>query len=568
MMRDLPASTVADALLEVLCRVGAKVVFGVPGGAIEPFYDGVARAQRRGAIRNVVTRSESGAVFMAHGYVKESGHLAVVCATSGPGCTNLVTGAATALAEQIPMILVTGSPAMTKFGGNPMQDSSDVGIVDSVRMMAGVTKYSSLVSSPAQLINKLAAALSAAMTVPRGPVHLSIPSDVMRSDLLQLLPEQVESLAAMIDQVRTASPEPDLASVAGLFARLSASKAPVAILGERAIDAQPELLDFLERTGIPAVVTSAGIGALPWAHPSFRGVYGFGGHKSATKVFEGADLVIAVGLGMRELDTSCMDESVFNRKLVCVDNQLSPRAYMASLHVVADVRKVFRALQRYPYRCTYETAAFEVPTIKRDHEQTPNTIHPADFFSQLDQLLPKGTVPWICAGNGWSWQIHHAPVSDRLSKPQIAMGMGAMGWAISAATGAKLARPEAPILSIAGDGAWLMSSLELSTAVAEKIGVVYVCLNDLSLGMVRHGQMMGGSESIGHEIPEVDFARMAEAVGARGIRCRSMEEVRDLDWHEMLSRDRPTVVELMICGAAVPPMADRMKSLGRATPGM
>lgn len=563
-----PVSTVADVILQLLSRLGARYVYGVPGGAIEPFYDALARSERAGSIRSILARSEQGATFMAHGYALESGTVGVCCATSGPGATNLVTGAASAMSEQVPTLYVTGQPALKKHGANPLQDSSDVG-VDVVRLLGAVTKFSSMVTSPEQLVNKLVSALSAALTVPQGPVHLSIPSDVMRAPLAPISPERLANIVATLDRPRRLSQEIDLASVAALMARLSLAKAPVMIMGERSAMGRPEILEFLRATGMPAVVTPSGVGAIPWEHPSFAGVYGYAGHAGAGEVLKAADLVLAVGLGMRELDTNGMEGEVFDSRLLCIDNQLTTRAHMASLHVIGDLNKIFQVLCREAKHLPDggQRRRFQVPPVDRGHVATAGRLHPAELMQALPGVLPAGTVLYADAGSSWAWSLHHGRIGENLSKVRTAMGFGAMGFSIGAVIGAKMALPERPIAAMVGDGAWMMSALELSMAVEQRVNAVFLILSDQSLGMVMHGQRLGNAERIAHDLPQTDFCMIARAVGARCHRVSSVAELQALDWTEVFRGEGPCVIELMIDREALPPMQARISSLASATPG-
>src|SRR3989304_2832218 len=170
----------ADLLVAYLEQIGVEYVFGVPGGAIEPLYNALARSSRRGGLRPVVARHEAGAAFMADGYARESGKIGVCCSTSGPGATNLITGVACAYENNIPMLVITGQSALPTFGKSPLQESSCTGI-DTLGMFRHCTRYNSLVSHPEQMEAKLVSALQRATRSPKGPSHLSIPVDVFRS---------------------------------------------------------------------------------------------------------------------------------------------------------------------------------------------------------------------------------------------------------------------------------------------------------------------------------------------------------------------------------------------------
>ena len=194
---------VADLLVAYLEQIGVEYVFGVPGGAIEPLYNALARSERRGGIRHILARHEAGAAFMADGYARETGNIGVCCSTSGPGATNLITGVAGAYDNNIPMLVITGQPALPAFGKHPLQESACTG-VNVLGMFRHCTRYNSLISHPKQLEPKLIAALQRATRAPRGPVHLTVPVDVFRSKSALATPSydlrQLLAPSSMIDE--------------------------------------------------------------------------------------------------------------------------------------------------------------------------------------------------------------------------------------------------------------------------------------------------------------------------------------------------------------------------------
>src|SRR6185369_2860841 len=177
-VKEMPQ--VADLIVSYLEQMGVEYVFGIPGGAIEPLYNALARSSRRGGPRPVVARHEAGAAFMADGYARETGRIGVCCATSGPGATNLITGVACAFDNGIPMLVITGQPSLPSFGKRALQESACTGI-NTLGMFRHCTRYNSLISHPEQIESKLITALQRAVRAPRGPVHLSIPLDIMKS---------------------------------------------------------------------------------------------------------------------------------------------------------------------------------------------------------------------------------------------------------------------------------------------------------------------------------------------------------------------------------------------------
>jgi len=263
--------TVADLLVSYLERIGVEVVFGIPGGAIEPLYDALARSTRRGKIRHVLARHEAGAAFMADGYARETGGLGVCCSTSGPGATNLITGVAGAYDNNIPMLVITGQPALPAFGKHPLQESACTG-VNVLGMFRHCTQYNSLVSHPNQFEPKLVAALQRATRAPRGPVHLSVPVDVFRSESSLAAPSyDLRGLLARSSLV-------DADAVDTLHTMLSQARRTVVLVGGGCGESIGSILHFAALKGATFVTTPDGKGLVSPHHPAFRGVFGFGGH--------------------------------------------------------------------------------------------------------------------------------------------------------------------------------------------------------------------------------------------------------------------------------------------------
>lgn len=543
----------SDFILRALESMGVSTFFGVPGGAIEPLFNALSRHELESRGRLVLARSESGAAFMAQGFQIESNTLGVALTTSGPGATNLVTAVAASFAEQIPLLVITAQPAVSKLGKLCLQDSSDASL-DVVAMLKPITKYSSLVSHADQLPSKLKAALIAAMETPRGPVHLSVPADVLET-----------AIAARPDPAwfqRAAAVRPGHAPashIAQARTLLLTARNPVIMIGERAAGAQAAVTALIDSIGIPVVATSPGNSWLPWSHPRFQGVIGFGGHDCADTVVREADLVLAIGVGFSELGTHKWDQELFGEKLLILDDQRTSAMHWHgnSLTVVGDIHATVLALVSSRSPAAREPAAFRAPPAS-----SLKALDGSQLVQALEQLAPAHTRAYIDAGNSWAWALHYMPVSVRMARVRLEMGWGCMAWAIGAAVGAKFGAPTAPIMCVTGDGAWLMSSQELSTAVAEKLPIIFVILNDAGLGMVRHGQRLGGAAQIAHDFPNANFSLIAQAMGATGYRVSTLAELRKIPFDELVASEVPTVIEVMVDPEAVPPMGRRVQTLG------
>lgn len=582
--------THADLIVDYLIQLDIEYVFGVPGGAIEPLYNALARRLRHvdmgrplppihpylvdtrkrrssKAPTPIVARHEAGAAFMAEGYTRETGKLGVCCATTGPGTTNLITGVASAYTENIPMLVITPQTALPTHGKASLQESSCDG-VDIVSMLDNCTRYNTLVSHPDQLEAKLFQALITAYRRPRGPVHLSIPMDVLNAPLQHAANFQV---APLLREHRNDGGD---GTVILAEAVKKASKV-VFYLGQNCQRSIVSLLTIAEALGACIVTTPQAKGIIRSDHPLYRGVFGFAGHSSARAALTDpeVDLIIAMETEFSELSTGGWDrDALMNSKLVHIDSNTEnlTRSPMARLHVYGEPQATAIALRRY-LEIDHSAPNAALPAWNPD---TPNLVldTPADrladdvplkpqrVITELAKRLPGNTRYVIDAGNAWAWCTHYLPLNED-NQFHIGMGFGAMGWAIGTAIGIAIGNSEAPAVCITGDGSWLMSAQELTVAAQHQIPMLFVILNDQALGMVKHGQRMGGAERTCFELPPVDYAAMARAMGAKGITIKTCDDFDLIKIDEIFLQNGPVVVDIYIDGEETPPMGSRVKIL-------
>lgn len=580
----------ADLIVAYLEQLEIEYVFGVPGGAIEPLYNALARSARRGGPRAVLARHEAGAAFMADGYARETGKVGVCCATSGPGATNLLTGVACAYDNGIPLLAITGQPPLPAFGRRALQESACTGI-NTLSMYRHCTRYNSLVSHPEQMEHKLVAALQHTMRPQRGPVHLTIPVDILRSAVpsaepthnlrSRLLPR------ALLDQD----------AFTHLCELLDRAHKPVLLVGGGCGEAAPAIVEFAERCQIPFVTTPDGKGLVDPRHPLNNGVFGFAGHITADALLRDShvDLVLAIGSSMNEWTSSGWSDHLLNEKLVHIDSMEDHllRTPMARLQVRGRLLTVFDKLLAHLGNSDDSVHGGKAASAQNGERWlSPQDrlaikadgapLKPQRLMHELAKRLPPGTRYLADAGNSVAWSVHClSPRNQLQEKLQIAvrpgdsvrrnhggwlrltMDFAPMGWAIGGAVGTAMGCPDTPVVCITGDGSMLMNGQEISAALAEELNVIYVILNDSALGMVKHGQRLAGAEPVAFELPPTDFAAMARAMGARGetIHC-----VADFDRIDFVGADRkgPLLLDVYIDPEEVPPMNLRMRVLGTA----
>lgn len=565
-----------DLILRYLERLGVEYVFGVPGGSIEPFFNALARSERRGGIRAIVARHETGAAFMAEGYARETGKLGVCCSTAGPGATNLITGVASAYAEGTPMLVITAQTSLDKFGLGSWQEVSCTGI-NTVEMFSHCTRYSTLVSHSAQLEPKLLQAISYALSNQPGPAHLSVPLDVMRQRLPE--PSDDSNLRAFIDHEVAASLEAQLL----LQNELTAASKVTLVLGEGAADAINELVVLAESRGWLIVTTPRGKGLVDSYHPLYRGVFGFAGHDSAVEALkpENADRVVAVGTAMDEISTLGWDQTtLLSDRLIHLSQNPGQLAnsIMARLVVLGSPRQIFKPFvelfadspQRQFNKSPPTLDGLPANTVFRDPSKSlvnSGRIKPQALMTHMSRICPPDARVLMDTGNSFLWGIHYwnirrpDDITPGKNLYHIGIGLASMGWAIGASVGMAMVTRDTPVVCFTGDGSYLMAGQEITVAQEENLNLLMVILNDSSLGMVRHGQKLSGGEEIGNALPKIDFARMVEAMGIESYRVETMEELHELDIAAILSRPGPCLLDVVVDGDEVPPMGSRMKVL-------
>ncbi len=335
--------SMADLIVDYLHQIGVEYVFGVPGNAMEPLYDALARSERVGGPRAVVARHETGAAFMAEGYTRETGKLGVCCTTVGPGATNIITGVTSAYEECVPMLVITGQTPLPTLGLGALQDSSSSGI-NIVSMFQQCTRYSTSVSHQSQLEGKLVKAITMAYGAVPGPVHLSIPREIGWASAQN--GGSVYDLKSLI--YKKSSHKACEADVDAIFNEIVSSKNSVILIGKRSSVAIDAIFELAALTNTPVITTLQGRGVAKSYHPQFRGMIGMGGHSDAKKVLENSSLerIVAVGVDFNEFDTCGWSTHILSSKVIHIDSmkEYFSRSFMARLHVCGDLLEIFREL--------------------------------------------------------------------------------------------------------------------------------------------------------------------------------------------------------------------------------
>ncbi|MGE6164092.1 acetolactate synthase 2 catalytic subunit [Aeromonas rivipollensis] len=501
----------AQFLVQALKKQGVTQVFGYPGGAIMPVYD----ALYDGGLAHQLCRHEQGAALAAVGYARASGQVGVCIATSGPGATNLVTGLAEALLDSVPLVAISGQVACAAVGTDAFQE------VDVLGMSLSCTKHSFMVTDPADLGRVLAEAFAIATEGRPGPVLIDFPKDV-----------QLAAVPAQSPLFAVEEPEP-LNPVELTLARtlLAAAERPVLYVGGGVgmANAEQQLRDFAAVTGMPAVTTLKGIGALDPDSPVYLGMLGMHGTKAANYAVQQCDLLVVVGARFDDRVTGKLEEFAPEARVIHLDVDAAEfgKRRAADVGITTDLKRVLPALAMAlaidPWREHCAAMAREY-AFRYDHPGQP--IYAPALLKQLSARLPETSVVACDVGQHQMWVAQHM----RFTSPRnhlSSAGLGTMGFGLPAAIGAKMSRPDDEVVLVSGDGSFMMNVQELGTIRRAQLKVKMVLIDNQRLGMVRQWQELffdgRYSETILSDNP--DFIALAAAFGIPGETITCKEQI-------------------------------------------
>jgi acetolactate synthase-1/2/3 large subunit len=533
----------ARALIASLEKEGVDIVFGLPGGANLPIYDELVDAN----FRHVLVRHEQAAGHMADGYARIKRKSGVCLATSGPGATNLITGIATAHADSIPMVAITGQVPLAMIGKDAFQETDIIGISNPC------TKYAFQPRKAVEIPEVIKKAFYIAESGRPGPVLVDIPKDVQQ--------EKTEIKFPDLIKVRGYKPafDPDLSQIEKAIDLIMKAEKPILMAGGGVIlsGAFHELQAMAEILMCPVVTTFKGKGSFPENHPLAMGPIGMHGHAEANKIIIEADCIIAIGARFSDRSVGRFDE--FGKGMSIIHLDVDPaeigKNKSVDVAVIGDVKSSLRTIvkmlttkgiRRDPdnswLKRRKELIEYYASTIK-DYSRE---ITAKKTLKKLRELLPSESIVTTEVGQCQMWASLHF---DVISPGTFfsSTGLGTMGFGFPASIGAKAAKPDVPVVDIAGDGSFSMTENSLAVSVLEKLPVIVFLLNNYMLGMVAQWQRtfynrryMGVQQN---RCP--DYVKLAESYGAQGIRAQSMNEL-DKAIKTALNSDVATVIDIPI----------------------
>ncbi|WP_250906524.1 acetolactate synthase large subunit [Nonomuraea sp. NEAU-A123] len=540
--------TGAQALVRALEHVGVDTVFGIPGGAILPAYDPLYDSTK---VRHVLVRHEQGAGHAAEGYAQATGKVGVCMATSGPGATNLVTPIADAYMDSVPIVAITGQVASAAIGTDAFQEADISGIT------MPITKHNFLITNALDIPRTIVEAFHIASTGRPGPVLVDISKDALQADTTFTWPPTMQ-LPGYRPVTRPHSKQ--IREAAKLIAE---ARRPVLYVGGgvHKAGAAPELLRLAELTNIPVVTTLMARGTFPDSHPQHMGMPGMHGSVTAVGALQKSDLLIGLGVRFDDRVTGQLSTFAPNAKVVHAD--IDPAEISKNRHadvpIVGDCKEVITDL----------LAAFETAGLEGDYadwwkllngmketyplgyeEFEDGSLAPQYVMERLSAIAGPDTYYVAGVGQHQMWASQFIDYENPGTFINSG-GLGTMGFAVPAAMGAKMGRPDSTVWAIDGDGCFQMTNQELATCALEGVPIKVAIINNGNLGMVRQWQTLFYDQRYSNtnlqtsrRIP--DFVKLAEAYGCVGLRCERPEDVDATIKKAMEINDVPVVVDFVV----------------------
>lgn len=537
--------TGAEIVIECLKEQGVDTVFGYPGGAILNVYD--ALYKHSGEIRHILTSHEQGASHAADGYARATGKVGVCFATSGPGATNLVTGIATAYMDSIPIVAITCNVGVSLLGKDSFQEIDITGIT------MPITKHNFIVKDITKLADTIRKAFNIARSGRTGPVLIDIPKDITAAktnyECVEIEPYYPDSLNISESEVETA------------VAMIKKAKRPYIFVGGGAVlsDASDELMEFVNKVDAPVTDSLMGKGVFPGTDPRYTGMLGMHGTKASNYGVSGCDLLIVIGARFSDRVTG--NTKTFAKKAKILQFDVDPaemnKNVMITAGVVGDIKEVLKKINAKLEPQSHTEWVEMVEGYKKDY---PLKYHPeglsGPFVVEEIYKQTKGDAVIVTeVGQHQMWAAQYY----KYTKARTLLtsgGLGTMGYGLGASLGAKMGCPEKTVVNIAGDGCFRMNMNEIATAVRHQIPIIEVVINNHVLGMVRQWQNLFYEQRYSATILNdgVDFVKLAEAMGAVGIRATTRDEFKEA-FAKALTLQKPVLIDCQIdCDDKVWPM--------------
>lgn len=509
--------TGADAMVKCLEAQGIDVVFGYPGVAIAPFYNSLYDSK----IQSILVRQEQNGGHAASGYARVTRKPAVCIATSGPGATNLITGIATAYADSIPMVAITGQVSTRLLGKDVFQEADITGACEPF------VKYSYLVKNVKDIPRVFKEAFYIASTGRQGPVLIDVPIDIQKQEFEYEEPEEV-SIRGYKPKVKG-----HIVQIKKVVEAIQKAKKPLICAGGGVVlgHAEPVIQEFCEKYSIPVVTTMMGVGSMPKRHPLFFGMLGTNGKPYANRAVAESDLLIIVGARVNDRSIGALSKLEQDRLIIHIDIDTAEigKNIGPTIPLVGDARLIFESLMEYDINVSFEDWVERLRNIKvncvdyrRFHE---GFINPCLFVEHLTERMDEDAIYVADVGQNQLWSADNYVMKK--GRFLTTGGFGTMGYAIPAAIGAKIAAPHRQVVAVCGDGSFQMSMNELATMLQNNIKVKIIIMKNMYLGLVREYQYNNYDKNyIAVELGDIpNLKKIAEAYDMEYFHLRNMSKM-------------------------------------------
>lgn len=545
----------SEIVIECLKEQGVDTVFGYPGGTILNIYDELYKHESE--IRHILTSHEQGAAHAADGYARSTGKVGVCFATSGPGATNLVTGIATAYMDSVPLIAITANVAVPLLGRDTFQE------IDIAGVTMPITKHNYIVKDVTKLADTIRKAFTIAKSGRPGPVLIDITKDVTAA-----VTEYEPAVPAPIHRVTDTIVQEHLEQAVDMINR---SKRPYIFVGGGAIisGASAEVEEFAHKIHAPVTDSLMGKGAFPGTDPLYTGMLGMHGTKTSNLGVTECDLLIALGVRFSDRVTGNIKRFARNAKVLQIDVDPAEinKNVMTSLSIIGDLKEVLKRLNALIEQNQRHTWVSHILELKEKYplKYNENGLSCPYIIEELYRITKGEAVITTDVGQHQMWAAQYY----QYTKPRTFLtsgGLGTMGYGLGACIGAKVGCPDKLVVNIAGDGCFRMNMNELATATRYNIPIIQMVINNHVLGMVRQWQTLFYGQRYSYTVlnDPVDFVKLAEAMGAEGIRVTKKEEVAPAI-EKAIALNKPVVIDFQIdCDDKVFPMVSPGASIEEA----
>lgn len=527
--------TGSEIVIEILAEEGIDTVFGYPGGNVLDIYDKLASNQK--GIRHILTSHEQGASHAADGYARAGKGVGVVIATSGPGVTNLITGLATAFADSIPVVAITGSVPKNNVGTDSFQE------VDTASLTLAATKHSFLVKDVHKLADTMRNAFEIAKSGRPGPVLIDIPSDVQKERC---------NFEKREDIISEKEPEPlDITKLNETVDLINKSQKPMIYCGGGAAktDCGEIIKQIAQKAGAYITFSMMGLSAMSASEERYLGMAGLYGRMEAARAMAEADLILAAGVRFSDRGTGRKEKFAPNAKIIHIDIDEAEhgKVVKADIEITGNVKKSLEYIAKNVNEKSRIEWDKEIQCIKKEYlEKDDRPFSPKKIITTINQMTSPDTPVATDVGQHQMWVAKYY----NFKKPGTHLtsgGFGTMGYGMGAAIGAALAVKDRSVL-FTGDGSFSMNCNEVATAVRHHVPVTVIVFNNGGLGMIRQLQdTFWNKKRFSTELNrKTDFAKLAQAMGAQGYRVENMDELVKV-YEEILKTDQVAVIDCMIC---------------------